>query len=121
MRYKLMKIYKLSDLCNVKSSKRIYVSDYVEQGVPFYRGKEITELEQNLDISEKLYISQEKYDLISKEFGVPKKGDILLTAVGTIGNSYMIEKVPLYFKDGNLIWFSEYKEELILGEYLYIY
>ncbi|OLN21222.1 hypothetical protein BTO30_16210 [Domibacillus antri] len=115
-----MQNYKLENLCDVKSSKRIYVSDYVEDGVPFFRGKEITELSANLKLSEQLFISYERYNEIKEKFGAPVKDDILLTAVGTIGNSYMVEKEPLYFKDGNLIWFTNYKTDIVLPEYLYI-
>jgi type I restriction enzyme S subunit len=32
---------KLGELLEVTSSKRIFLSDYVEVGIPFYRGKEI--------------------------------------------------------------------------------
>jgi len=34
---------KLSSLCEITSSKRIFASDYVSEGVPFFRGKEISE------------------------------------------------------------------------------
>jgi type I restriction enzyme, S subunit len=115
-----MKRYKLEELCDVKSSKRIYASDYVDKGVPFFRGKEVTELSVNSKLTEELFITFERYDEIKQKYGVPVVGDILLTAVGTIGNSYMIEKEPLYFKDGNLIWFTNYRNKLILPEYLYL-
>jgi type I restriction enzyme S subunit len=36
--------YKLGDLCIINSSKRVYLSDYVKKGIPFYRSKEIIEL-----------------------------------------------------------------------------
>ena len=37
------KNYRLGDICDVSSSKRIYSSEYCKSGVPFYRGKEIIE------------------------------------------------------------------------------
>lgn len=37
----------------------------------------------------------------------------MITAVGTIGNSYLVEKEEFYFKDGNIIWMKEF----ILPEY----
>ena len=57
----------IGDLCEITSSKRIFFSEYVESGVPFYRSKEIIEKTQGQDISEPLYISQEKYEEIKNE------------------------------------------------------
>lgn len=104
---------KLGDIANLTSSKRVFASDYVDEGIPFYRGKEITELKQNKKPNDILYITQEKYDDIKNNFGIPVKGDLLLTAVGTLGNSYVIkDDNPFYFKDGNLIWFKDIKEDV---------
>lgn len=36
--------YKLKDLVNISSSKRIYYSEYQNEGIPFYRGKEIIDI-----------------------------------------------------------------------------
>ncbi|CEO06886.1 type IC HsdS subunit [[Clostridium] sordellii] len=104
---------KLGDISNLTSSKRVFASDYVDKGVPFYRGKEITELKQNKKPKDILYITQERYNDIKQKFGIPVKGDLLLTAVGTLGNSYVInDNEPFYFKDGNLIWFRDIKEDV---------
>lgn len=97
---------KLGELAQLGSSKRVYISDYVENGIPFYRGKEITELKSNKQTSEILYISQELYDKFKVSYGVPKEGDILITAVGTLGNIWLVDDHKFYFKDGNLIWIS---------------
>ena len=35
------KMGKLGEYCEITSSKRIFYSDYVSSGVPFYRSKEI--------------------------------------------------------------------------------
>ena len=52
-----------------------------------------------------LFISKEKYEEIKKNFGVPQIGDVLISAVGTIGEILVIENDdPFYFKDGNIIW-----------------
>ena len=96
---------KLKDISDLTSSKRIYLSDYTDDGIPFYRGAEITLLKENKTIETDLYISKNKYDEIRNKFGVPKKDDILITGVGTLGNVYRIPNDnPFYFKDGNLIW-----------------
>ena len=65
---------KIGDLCEITSSKRIFYSEYVDSGVPFYRSKEIIEKTQGQSISEPLYISEEKYSEIKDKFGVPVAG-----------------------------------------------
>ena len=42
--------YKMRELCEITSSKRIFAADYKPEGVPFYRGKEISEKHQRLVI-----------------------------------------------------------------------
>ena len=96
---------RLGNLCEISSSKRIYAHEYCENGVPFYRGKEISEKSKGNDISVELYISEERYSELKNKFGVPQIGDILLTAVGTIGNIWVVDSnTPFYFKDGNVLW-----------------
>ena len=51
---------KIGDCCEITSSKRIFYSEYVESGVPFYRSKEIIESSSGQAISEPLFISQER-------------------------------------------------------------
>ena len=34
-----------------------------------------------------------------------------MTAVGTIGVSYLVQNEEFYFKDGNVIWFKEFKRD----------
>lgn len=56
---------KIGDCCEVTSRKRIFFSEYVDSGVPFYRSKEIIESFNGQAISEPLYISQENHKYIS--------------------------------------------------------
>ena len=100
----------LEKLTKITSSKRIYKSDYVKKGIPFYRIKEIKELANKKEITKKLFISEDKFKKIKEKFGVPKEGDILLTAVGTIGEVYVVKlKDKFYFKDGNVLWLKDIK------------
>ena len=98
------KLKKIGDIFDVTSSKRVFLSDYVKEGVPFYRSKEIIQLSQGKTLTEPLYISNEAYTYFNDKFGSPQKNDILITSVGTIGVSYLVDGHKFYFKDGNLTW-----------------
>jgi restriction modification system DNA specificity domain protein len=109
-----LKKYKLGEICKITSSKRIFEKEYVDGGIPFIRGQEISDGSIANPSSEFLcYISPERYEELKKNYGVPKKNDILITAVGTIGNTYLVEdNKKFYFKDGNIIWFKNIKKEV---------
>ena len=94
----------LGELTGIGSSKRIFEKEYVSEGIPFYRTKEIVELSKGNNISTELYISEERFAEIKEQYGVPKAGDLLISAVGTIGIIWIVDgKNDFYFKDGNLI------------------
>ena len=94
----------LGSLAEVGSSKRIFEKEYVSEGVPFYRTKEIVELSKGNRITTELFITRERYDESSREYGVPQTGDLLISAVGTIGVIWIVDgKNDFYFKDGNLL------------------
>ena len=109
---------KLGDLMNVTSVKRIHQSDWTNEGVRFLRARDIVAFNKGEKIEEPLFISKEKYNEYSELSGKVKIGDLLVTGVGTIGVPYLIEdEDPLYFKDGNVIWFQN--ENKIGGLFFY--
>ena len=110
----------LSELCSLASSKRVFAEDYVSDGVPFYRGKEITQKRNGEPISDPLFISHNHFASLKANYGIPVCGDILITAVGTIGNSYFVQDEEFYFKDGNIIWLKDFIEPS-LNYYIYDY
>lgn len=98
-------VKKLGKICEITSSKRIFANEYKESGIPFYRSKEIIEKSKSQSISLELFISEDRYIELKENFGVPKIGDILMTAVGTIGEIWVVnDEAPFYFKDGNIVW-----------------
>ena len=111
------KEYKIGDLCNISSSKRIFAKEYQEYGVPFFRGKEIIEKQKGANVSNELFISEERYAEIKNKYGVPQRGDMLLTSVGTLGVPYIVKDEKFYFKDGNLTWFYNFNG--LNSKYLY--
>ena len=114
-------VKQLEELVDVGSSKRIFYNEYVEAGIPFYRGKEVIELSKGKSISSELFITIEKFQEIKSKFEVPKKGDILISSVGTIGVSWLVDGFEdFYFKDGNLTWLKNYKT-FLKGEYLHLW
>ncbi len=114
------KNYRLGDICDVSSSKRIYSSEYCKSGVPFYRGKEIIEKHFNNAVSTELYISRSRYNEIKRKFAVPQISDILLTSVGTLGIPWLVDETEFYFKDGNLTWLKA-KQNKISSKFLYLW
>ena len=109
---------KLGEMMEVTSVKRIHQSDWTDSGVRFLRARDIVAESKKENVSEPLFISQEKYDEYSAVSGKVKKGDLLVTGVGTIGVPMFINsEEPLYFKDGNIIWFKN--ENVIDGRFFY--
>ena len=102
----------LGGISTITSSKRIMRSEYVEDGIPFYRSKEVIEKAKGIKHDSVFYISKERYEEIEQKFGAPHIGDILMTAVGTIGVVYLVNEEGFYFKDGNLLWIKDIKKSL---------
>ena len=111
-------IISLGDLMNVGSVKRVHQADWCDTGVRFLRARDIVAFAKNEDIADPIYISQDRYEEYSKLSGKVKVGDLLVTGVGTIGVPMLVgNDDPLYFKDGNVIWFKN--ENAINGLFLY--
>lgn len=108
----------LGDLMQVGSVKRIHQSDWTKRGIRFLRARDIVSAFKNEDPADLLYISQEKYEDYSRQSGKVERGDLLVTGVGTIGVPYLISNdEPVYFKDGNIIWFKN--AGAINGDFFY--
>ena len=84
---------RVSELCEITSSKRIFAADYQAEGVPFFRGKEITEkYKGDIEVSTELFIARSKFEEIKVKYGAPMPGDLLLTSVGTLGSTYVVRR-----------------------------
>ena len=109
---------KLGELMNVTSVKRIHQSDWTDSGVRFLRARDIVSAAKNEEPDDYLYISKEKYEEYSALSGKVSVSDLLVTGVGTIGVPYLVRNLePLYFKDGNIIWFQN--SDKIDGKFLF--
>ncbi|MBA5863641.1 MAG: hypothetical protein GDA65_13175 [Nitrospira sp. CR1.1] len=95
----------LCELYQVGSSKRVLKSQWKTSGVPFYRGREVTRLAADGFVDNELFITEDHFAELSKEYGVPKADDIVITAIGTIGNSHVVRSSDrFYFKDASVLW-----------------
>ncbi|AEA43691.1 restriction endonuclease subunit S [Fluviicola taffensis] len=104
---------KLEKLCGVGSSKRVFVEDLVESGVPFYRGTEVGSLGAGLEINPKLFITKKHYEELKTHTGVPKVGDLLLPSICPDGRIFrVISENPFYFKDGRVLWIKVNQEKI---------
>ena len=64
------------------------------------------------------FISKEIYDEFSIKYSFPKKGDILISASGTIGRRVRYDGEPAFFQDSNIVWIAN-NEKQVLNDYLY--
>lgn len=85
--------FQLSDRCTIKSSKRIFAHEYVHSGIPFWRSKDVIDKSLGCFNSHELFISKERFIEISKIYGHPLKGDLLISSVGNrSGQPYIVHR-----------------------------
>ena len=95
-----IRIKSIFDVC---SARRVHEKDWRTSGIPFYRAREIGKLADNGFVDNDLFIDQQLYDEFSKS-GVPKGGDLMITAVGTLGKVYIVKEGEIfYYKDGSVL------------------
>ncbi len=102
----------LGEIGKVSMCKRILKKQTSNEGdIPFYK---IGTFGKNPNA----FISKEIYEEFRAKYSFPKKGDILLSASGTIGRRVIYDGKPAYFQDSNIVWIDN-DEEKVLNEYLY--
>lgn len=102
----------LSDIGKTSMCKRIFKEQTQSDGeIPFYKigtfGKEAD-----------AYISQELFEEYKQKYSYPKKGEVLISASGTIGRTVIFDGSPSYFQDSNIVWIAN-DEKLVLNKFLY--
>lgn len=102
----------LKEIGKVAMCKRVFKKETLSHGeIPFYK---IGTFGKDPDA----FISQKLYDTYREKFSFPKKGDILLSASGTIGRKVRYDGKPAYFQDSNIIWL-EHNESKVLNDFLF--
>lgn len=102
----------LGDIGKISMCKRIMKDETSPEGdVPFYKigtfGGEAN-----------AFISKEVFEKYKSQYSYPKKGDILISAAGTIGRTVVFDGKPAYFQDSNIVWLAN-DETQVLNEFLY--
>lgn len=104
---------KLSELCAVSSSKRIYQNEQSTEGVPFLRISDLNERIDNVKNAPELFIPINKYNELKENGLVPTEGDILVTSRGTLGRCYIVRpEDEFYFQDGMISWLSDLSHQI---------
>ena len=98
---------RLGSIIDICSSKRVLQSEWKKEGVPFYRAREIVKLSETGRVDNDLFISEEHYQNLKKDYGIPKSGDLMVSGVGTIGKVYIVcENDKFYYKDASVLCFQ---------------
>lgn len=88
----------LGDIGSVRMCKRVLKHQTKEHGdIPFYK---IGTFGGVADA----FIPQSLFDEFRRKYSFPRKGDILISAAGTIGRTVTYDGAPAYFQDSNIVW-----------------
>ena len=102
----------LGDIGKISMCKRILKNQTISEGdIPFYK---IGTFGKKADA----YISRDLFEEYKGKYSYPKKGEILLSASGTIGRTIIFNGEDSYYQDTNIVWLS-HDEDKILNSYLY--
>ena len=106
------KVNTLGEIGDVRMCKRVLKQQTRSNGdVPFYK---IGTFGGVADA----YINHSLFEEFKRRYSYPKKGDVLISAAGTIGRSVIFDGSPSYFQDSNIVWI-ENDESKATNEYLW--
>lgn len=105
----------LGDLGSIKMCRRIFSHQTQKSGqIPFYK---IGTFGKKADA----YIPRDLYESYKSLYPYPKKGDILVSAAGTIGRTVAFDGKDAYFQDSNMVWLDTSDEEVDSAFLKYFY
>ena len=94
----------IESLFEAVSAKRVLKSEWKNKGIPFYRAREIVQLSKEGIADKDLFVSEEHYSELKEKYGVPSCDDIMISAVGSIGYTYIVKKGDVfYYKDASVL------------------
>lgn len=101
----------LGDIGRVAMCKRVFKSETSDSGdVPFFK---IGTFGGTPDA----YISRELFDSYREKYSFPRRGDVLISAAGTIGRTVVYDGEVAYFQDSNIVWL-DHDESVVTNAYL---
>ena len=99
---------KMKEILDISSAKRVLQEDWKDSGIPFYRAREIAQLSNGEIVKDDLFITNELYESLKENYGVPQPEDLMVSAVGTIGKTYIVKESDcFYYKDASVLRFSK--------------
>lgn len=102
----------LGELGKVSMCKRVFKEETGAKGdIPFYK---IGTFGKTPDA----FIPAAIYDAFRKKYPFPKRGDVLISAAGTIGRRVQYDGEPAYFQDSNIVWIDN-DESHVTNDYLF--
>ena len=102
---------RLGDVAQVGSSHRVFTKEFVDHGIPFYRGTEIGELADGHTPENPFRISEEHYHRLAADETKPQIGDLLMPSICNRGQVWMVDtEEPFYYKDGRVLCISPNRE-----------
>ena len=66
------------------------------------------------------FISRDLFEEYKTKYSYPEKGEILISAAGTIGRSVIFNGEDAYFQDSNIVWVAN-NEKIVTNKYLYYF
>ncbi len=63
----MWKKMRFDELFKVGSAKRVLKSQWKEEGVPFYRGREVTKLSMNGSVNNQLFITKSHFEKLKEK------------------------------------------------------
>ncbi|MBU2901555.1 restriction endonuclease subunit S [Maribacter dokdonensis] len=106
---------KLGEIGKVVMCKRVLKHQTSDKGdIPFYKISTFGQKPEN-------YISRDLYKSFKKKYNHPKKGDVLISAAGTVGKTVIYDGEPAYFQDSNIVWIDNDETEITNGFLYYFY
>ena len=104
-------VQRLGAVGKVRMCKRIMKAETSDEGeIPFYK---IGTFGGQADA----YITRKKFEEYKKNYPYPKKGDVLISAAGTIGKTVIFDGSDSYFQDSNIVWVAN-DEKILLNIWL---
>lgn len=112
----------LGEIFDIGSSKRVLQKQWKRSGVPFYRAREVVQLAKSGLVDNDLFISEQHFAELQASHCVPRSGDLMVSAVGTLGACYVVQPHDrFYFKDASVLQFRPTQEvEPRFFQYLFL-